>query len=108
MADHEELNKDEVSHVAGVVSIVLGIVDQMDEAFDLDIATGALRCMKRDISLKEALPFPATLNKADELRLQADVMEAVVNLFRARREQKSQSGKKRFIDDEALARMGLV
>lgn len=89
-----------IVEMADITIMIPDIVEKMIAALDT---------IRSEQGRLEALPFPATMNKGDDLAGQAEVLKAVIALVRARQKQreKAQAGP-RFMDDAKLRELGIL
>ena len=100
-----ELSEDIATAITPIISLVDMILTSELKIEDFELVSKAIF---RDIGTKEALPFPSTLNRAKELGYQYNVLKAIIDLIKARKEQRDNFGKKDFIDDEMLKEIGIL
>lgn len=74
-----------------LIEPILNLVDVIDGCFDMDHAVRVLNVMAQNVSHLTALPFPETLNKAETVQATMETFEAVIDLVRARRNQRDQA-----------------
>jgi hypothetical protein len=111
-SDSVELNLNlkrgkEIANYLLAVLVQLDVLTAEVHLEELEVMSHKLR---EPVRILEALPFPKTLNKAEELKRQCDVFDAFVDLVRARLEQKAavERGAPFADGDEILHQMGLV
>jgi hypothetical protein len=108
--DSIELNLSRSKEIANYLLAVLVQLDALMAEVHLEELEVMSRALRKPVGTLEALPFPKTLNKAEELKRQCDVFDAFVGLVRARLEQKAAAERGApFADgNEILHQMGLV
>ena len=105
-----EFTKNDGLELAMVAELMLGQVDMFLQTIGIEKMEEALRQMEGQASIAMALPFPATQNAADDTILKAKVLEAMIDLFKARQEQIDETRKgARCVDGREIARaLGLL
>lgn len=91
--------------IANLIKPLVMIVDASMVMFDEQAWREALHYARRECGKLEALPWPATQNKAEDMKHQIAVFQAVFNLYRARNTQGEGALKKPFVDGSDVLRV---
>lgn len=108
----EELKLSESEELAALISPIVNIVDTVLVAREdlIPLMERALAQMEETASTLEALPFPATLNKAHERKIMTNFFRAILVLFKTRKQEiEDLKERKPFADgSEILKLMGIT
>ena len=108
MGEEKSDTKKTVLEVSALVEPLMQFVDLMRTQIGMEKLVDIENGMWSDVSHLEAFPFPETLNKADEIRRNAEVFSAIVKLVKTRcyQTQKALEGPSFATGSEILKAMG--
>ena len=100
-----ELSKEVSQKIAALITPLINFTDMILDARDIEQIEKLQKAMANNTSTLAALPFPATLNKAEERAYMDSVFRAIIDLLKARKKQRDNAGKKTYTDGKEILQM---